>query len=738
MAEVYRARPFNAPNFKRFLAVKRILPNLAADGEFIEMFVDEAKIAVQLNHRAICQIYELGRLDGSFYIVMEYIAGRDLLALQNWFRKRRRIMSVAQAVHIAIQVCEGLDYAHRKVSDDGEPLKVIHRDVSPQNILISYDGEVKVIDFGIARAATTNQVTQVGVLKGKFGYMSPEQVDAQPLDRRSDIFAVGTLLWEMLTARRLFYADSDYATLEKVRSGEIVPPSAKNERVPAEVDRIVMRALERDLDKRYQWASEFAADLRRFLEGASPNYGPAKLSTWMIGNFTELLEQERGKIATFSRFVTIDDVHRYYAENPDGDDQKEEDWDEDDEATQVYDPNQHANEELLAENDLMPLPMGEPTGEPPLPPLDLDILPLLEAEDAELPELDHMADLAAAQPLPPLKLRKRSKNGPLMTLLGLLVAGIAGLAFHIYQAANAGGSLMITIVPAEASVYLDGAELEGDSPYLVGDVEPGTRVIEVRHPEYVPVLAQVDVVANAETSFDRILESLSSGEATVALTLGNPQAQVFLDGSQVGGQGASRSFAVGAGEPHTVEVYHPGYFVEVYNFDLVLDARFERQIDLRPVRGSITVDSDPVGTLFLDGVERGTTEGGLIIDNLDVHRAYALEVRPDSRSFLPYEQTLVFDPSYDVRLRPRLPRRGTTQSDAPVTYGTVTTSTADSWFRVVVDDRETGFVTPITADSPMLLKSGERLISFVRPGDRRDIRVTVEPGAELAVTIPGE
>ncbi|MFT6397706.1 MAG: serine/threonine protein kinase, partial [Bradymonadia bacterium] len=336
MAEVYRARPFNAPNFRRFLVVKRILPNLAEDDEFVAMFVDEAKIAVQLNHRAICQIYELGRLDGSFYIVMEYIAGRDVLHLQNWFRKRRKIMSVAMAAHIAIQVCEGLDYAHRKANDDGVPLNIIHRDVSPQNILVSYDGDVKVIDFGIARAATTKQVTQVGVLKGKFGYMSPEQVDAKPVDRRSDVFAVGTLLWEMLTARRLFYADSDYATLEKVRSGTIQPPSARNSRVPVEIDRIVLKALARNLDDRYQWASEFAADLRDFLSKASPGYGDKKLSAWMVKNFQERLDVEREKIALYSRFVTVEDVHSYYAENPSGDHEDEDEEGDEEEATQVF------------------------------------------------------------------------------------------------------------------------------------------------------------------------------------------------------------------------------------------------------------------------------------------------------------------------------------------------------------------------------------------------------------------
>ena len=737
MAEVYRARPFNAPNFKRFLVVKRILPNLAADDEFVAMFVDEAKIAVQLNHRRICQIYELGRLDGSFYIVMEYIAGRDLLALQNWFRKRRRIMSVAQAVHIAIQVCEGLDYAHRKVSDDGEPLDIIHRDVSPQNILVSYDGDVKVIDFGIARAATTNQVTQVGVLKGKFGYMSPEQVDAKPLDRRSDVFAVGTLLWEMLTARRLFYADSDYATLEKVRSAEIQPPSARNSRVPEEIDRIVLKALERNLDERYQWASEFAADLRAFLSSASPNYGDAKLSAWMCNNFQELLDAEREKIATYSRFVTIDDVHSYYAENPDGDfDDDDEEDDEEDEATQVFDPNRHGDEELLAENELQPLPtivqMSDELGTG-LP--EERSFPKFASEPSA--PSDHMGDLSLPPNIPPLRLRKKS-NLPLMTLLAVLVAAIAVLGLWVYQSANATGGLTVTTIPVDASVYVDGEQLPGTSPYTLEEVPPGTRVVEIRHEDYMPALAQVEVSANSIAMLDRELESLTVGSATVALTLSDPTAQIYLDGSLVGGQGAARSFDVGAGEPHTVEVYLAGHFVEVYDFDLGADARFERRVEFRPVQGSITVESQPEGTLFLDGEERGSTEGGLTIDGLDVHRSYALEIRPNSRSFLPYEQTLVFDPSYDLRLRPRLPRRGTGRTDEPVTFGYITTSGAERWYRVLVDGRDTGFVTPISADAALPLKTGERQITFERPGDRRDVRVTVVADQQLPVTIPGE
>jgi hypothetical protein len=691
---------------------------------------------VQLNHRAICQIYELGRLDGSFYIVMEYIAGRDLLALQNWFRKRRRIMSVAQAVHIAIQVCEGLDYAHRKVTDDGDQLRIIHRDVSPQNILVSYDGDVKVIDFGIARAATTNQVTQVGVLKGKFGYMSPEQVDAKPLDRRSDVFAVGTLLWEMLTARRLFYADSDYATLEKVRSGEILPPSTRNNRVPEEIDRIVLKALDRDMDQRYQWASEFAADLRAFLSSASPNYGDVKLSAWMVSNFQDLLDAEREKIATYSRFVTIDDVHSYYAENPDGGFEEGDGEDEEEEeATQVFDPNRHGAEELLAENELQPLPVmvemsdGLGTGLP-----DVGSLPVFDSEPSA--PADYMADLSMPEALPPLRLRKKS-NAPLLTLLAVLVAAIAVLGLKVYQSSYATGALTITTIPPDASVYIDGEAVVGASPFTLSDVAPGTRIVEIRHPDFMPALAQVEIEANVNTSFDRELESLNSRSATVALVLSMASADVYLDGSLVGGQGPSRSFEVGAAAPHTVEVFVPDHFVEVYEFDLGADARFERRVDMRPVRGSISVESTPVGTVFLDGQERGSTEGRLTIEGLDVHREYVLEIRPQSRSFLSHTQTVILDPP-DLLLAPRLPRRGTGRTEEAVAYGVVITSGADRWYRVLVDERDTGFVTPITADAPLLLKTGDRQLTFVRPGDRRDVRVNVLEGRELMVTVPEE
>jgi eukaryotic-like serine/threonine-protein kinase len=220
MAEVFIAKAFGVEGFERILAIKKILPTMAEDEEFITMFIDEARISVQLNHANVVHIHELGKHDEAFFIAMEYVPGRDLRTMLERYRRRKEIMPTAQAVYVGSKICEGLDYAHRKKDARGQELHIIHRDVSPQNILCSYEGEVKIIDFGIAKAANRSQKTQAGILKGKFGYMSPEQVRGLPIDRRSDIFALGVILYEMLTGEKLFVGESDFSTLEKVRNSQ--------------------------------------------------------------------------------------------------------------------------------------------------------------------------------------------------------------------------------------------------------------------------------------------------------------------------------------------------------------------------------------------------------------------------------------------------------------------------------------------------------------------------------------
>ena len=301
MAEVYTAKSFGVEGFEKILAIKRILPTMAEDQDFIQMFINEAKIAGQLTHANICPIYELGKIGESHYIAMEYVWGKDLLQIMNRFRKMRKQMPPSMAAWIVAKMCEGLDYAHRKKDRSGKPLTIIHRDVSPQNCLVSYEGQVKMIDFGIAKAASNTTKTQAGVLKGKFGYMSPEQVRGLPVDHRSDIFAVGTCLYEMLTTERLFVGESDFSTLEKVRNAQVPPLSLQVPDVPKELEQIVMKALSRDVDDRWQTAADMQEALQRFIARERPPFGTSKVAAWMRTAFAPEMAKEKVRIDAFAK-----------------------------------------------------------------------------------------------------------------------------------------------------------------------------------------------------------------------------------------------------------------------------------------------------------------------------------------------------------------------------------------------------------------------------------------------------
>ncbi len=300
MAEVFIAKAFGVEGFERILAIKKILPTMAEDNEFITMFIDEARISVQLNHANIVHIHELGKFDAHYFIAMEYVAGKDIRALLEQYRRRREIMPTAQAVYIASKMCEGLDHAHRKRDARGLELGIIHRDISPQNILISFEGEVKIIDFGIAKAANRSQKTQAGILKGKFGYMSPEQVRGMPIDRRSDVFAVGVILYEMLTGEKLFVGESDFSTLEKVRNAEVALPSEFNPNIPEGLERVVLKALAREPEDRYQWASDLQEDLMRFLLAGDHIYSAKHLSAFLTEAFSEDVAREAERMERYS------------------------------------------------------------------------------------------------------------------------------------------------------------------------------------------------------------------------------------------------------------------------------------------------------------------------------------------------------------------------------------------------------------------------------------------------------
>ncbi|HTN51292.1 MAG TPA: serine/threonine-protein kinase [Anaeromyxobacter sp.] len=290
MAEVYAAIRRDDPA-GRLLAVKRILPTLAEDAEFITMFLDEARLVVQLDHPGIVAIHELGKLGEGYYIAMDYVAGRDLRALLDRLRGAGERLPVPLAALIAARVADALDHAHRKRDARGDELRIVHRDVSPANVLLAFDGSQRIIDFGIAQAALRTR-RQDTVLRGKFGYMSPEMVRGLPVDRRSDVFALGAVLHEMLTGQKVFRGRSELAVLERVRSAEVAPPSAQRPGLPAGLDEVVLRALAREPEARFPWASELAEALRPFAWGADP---PA-LARLMATTFPGELRAELDRI----------------------------------------------------------------------------------------------------------------------------------------------------------------------------------------------------------------------------------------------------------------------------------------------------------------------------------------------------------------------------------------------------------------------------------------------------------
>jgi serine/threonine-protein kinase len=265
MAEIYLACQKGIKGFKRLVVIKRILPHLASQRRFIEMFLDEGRIAALLNHPNIVQIYDLGQDDDNYYIAMEYLEGESLGCLVHQARKSHRRLNPELAARIVLEVCTGLEYAHELTDAQGKSFHIVHRDVSPHNIIVLFSGKVKLVDFGIAKAKSQTHHTISGTLKGKPTYMSPEQLRNKPVDARTDIFSIGVVFWELLAGKRLFKRDSDAASIQAIMNERIPRVHEVRENTPAQLDNIAHRALQKDPGKRYQSIREMSSDIKEYL-----------------------------------------------------------------------------------------------------------------------------------------------------------------------------------------------------------------------------------------------------------------------------------------------------------------------------------------------------------------------------------------------------------------------------------------------------------------------------------------
>ncbi|HYP90488.1 MAG TPA: serine/threonine-protein kinase [Polyangiaceae bacterium] len=288
MAEVYRAESAGLEGFKKIVAIKRVLPHLSEKKQFIGMFLDEARVSAHLSHSNCVQVFDIGVGDNTYFIVMEYVDGADLKGVIEFRRKQNLPFPVEEACLICVRICEGLAYAHELTDSRGESLHIVHRDMSPPNVLITRHGEVKIVDFGLAKANSQLERSEPGIIKGKFSYLSPEAAKGGTVDARTDIFAVGIILWELLAGRRLFLGDSDLETVRMVQSARIPSLRAINPAVPPELETVLAKALTEDPAHRYQRARDFGAALNQLLFHLGRS-----VSSFEIAELVEPIRRER-------------------------------------------------------------------------------------------------------------------------------------------------------------------------------------------------------------------------------------------------------------------------------------------------------------------------------------------------------------------------------------------------------------------------------------------------------------
>ena len=667
MAEVFKGRTFGIEGFARFVAIKRILPQLAEDNRFVEMFIDEAKMAAALNHANIAQVIELGRERNDHFIAMEYVAGKDLLALFLHLRKTKQRLPVQLVAFIGHQVAEGLDYAHRKRGADGRPLGIVHRDVSPQNVLVSYDGAVKLIDFGIAKVRKQGyDATRAGGLKGKFGYMSPELIEARSVDLRSDIFSLGVVIWELLCTERLFTGDNEFITLEKVRLAEVDAPSVRNPAVPPELDRILLRALARDPADRYQASSELADDLARFLHTQGHSPSTKDMGAWMRAEFSRDLEEERRKAQKHGRITLTADGRVVEAQQEEEEEptalwqpdaETADDWARatapPEEAEVVADPlavlatgraierpRVAVQERVVASRPASDRLAGErpfserQTAERPAVERPTAERPLTERPTDPLPLTDRPTDLQTRVPT-----RRTRLPAILAVIVGLLVT--AGAAWWLFVRSPS-ATLVVVANPTKSLVIRVNGKMVGDaSPLRLEGLEPTTAVVEVESEGFKPFRESRALIAGEENRVEARLEIELAQMAVLRFAVKPESARILVDGRPV----ADGVAQVPVGRKVALRIEADGFVAEEES------RTFEGgdhglTYELSQETASIWVDSKPAGNLLLDG--RFVTRSPSLLDRLDPNKRYRLRIVADG--YQPHEVEVDFKATRHPRL----------------------------------------------------------------------------------------
>ncbi len=752
MAEVFKAKAYGVEGFEKLVAIKRILPNIAEDEEFITMFIDEAKIAVQLNHANIAQIFDLGKIEDTYFIALEYVYGKDLRAIFERLRKRGEIMPIPAACYIITQVCEGLDYAHRKKDSMGRDLNIVHRDVSPQNILVAYEGDVKVIDFGIAKAANKASKTQAGILKGKFGYMSPEQVRGLPLDRRSDIFSLGIIFYEILTGERLFVGESDFSTLEKVRNVEIMPPTAYNRNIPESLEKIILKALAKDADDRYQFSSEMAEDIQRFM-----------ISQGIL--FT------RKDLGNFMKTLFADDIARDNAQ----DDSKK----QSSSLPQTAAPVKEVRKPASKPSNPVPPPVpgeldnaktvvfGGEQKAASAPPLGNEIglktqddEPIeLATEESTKPVVKAPPKIQPQSPKPKMtaEIKKPQtaeiKKGGVNKMVFIAAGVVAALVFLIVVIKSVTkteeigeASMEILYTPPDSELFIDGVKVGSSSPYKNPKITAGQHTIEIKRKGFLTLKEVVNLKNNEKFSNNYILKAEKEVYGTVEIETIPPGATVTIDGQIKSGVTPMNTKVLALVE-HTILIERSGFKSVEDKFSVAENETKKLSFELKQPLAKLIINSNPKGAaVLINGRKAGQTpysQDAKVGDKFDIEIS-----RP---SYATVKKSVVIDKEGDFTIDEELKKAEVSaeKKEKPVAQkeevktakkeekatgsgtGFIVVS-AYPWAYLFIDGKELGTATPALKKHEV--KAGSHTV-VLRKSDGKEAvhKVNVKPGEEVQI-----
>lgn len=581
MAVVYKALGKTIDGKNHYFAIKRILPNFSADEEFISLLKDEAKLMVQLNHPNIVSLIEFGKVEEDYYISMEYVDGTTLKGLiQKVLATNNAAITIDMGTHIIREIAAGLSYAHRKMSDQGKSLEIVHRDISPANILISYEGEVKITDFGISKASTQTHFTQSGIIRGKTGYMSPEQTRSDILiDHRSDLFSLGVIFYELLTGKKLFYAKSIPEAIRLVREGNVPPIVTYRPDIPKELEKIVFKLLEQKPENRYQRAEDLMDALNEFLTRFSPAGRPLRIThVDLIGFMRRFYPKE---MAMGSRTDSVEALADVYDQQPTGQDLK-----------------QYEKSKTFASNPLFDIsvPIENPKRLKHIPkkervkyekPLSGSITEATSAEvsfkrknASEITEVDRKI----------LIVRRYGKWIIASCAVLLLVFSVIGYNNHV---ANNYQFVTIQSEPSEAEVWIDGVHQNETTPskYKVPK-EKSTVLIGIQKKGFQLVQQTRKLTElTAPVLFHLEQDQPSQAISKVLLNTEPSDVRVFLNGEQVKGA-TPLEVQLEVGKTYKLKFQKEGFNSKETTLTVDVPGSLEKTVSLTPIKKETPVAAD--------------------------------------------------------------------------------------------------------------------------------------------------